>query len=134
MQNASEILGRVPLFAGLSSDDLARLGERMKETHFSPGDVVVREGTRGARILAFFVIHEGTASVTRGGEAKPTLSAGDFFGEIGLLVDAPRSATVTAETELTCHALSAWDFRTFVEEHPDIEASLAQVLESRLSP
>ena len=133
MQNASEILGRVPLFAGLSSDDLARLGERMKETHFSPGDAVVREGTRGARILSFFVITEGTVTVSVDERNVATLGPGDFFGEIGLILEAPRNATVAADTDLTCYALSAWDFRSFVDEHPSVETALARTLESRLT-
>jgi CRP-like cAMP-binding protein len=131
--NASEILGRVPLFAALSPEDRVRLSEHMKETHFGAGDVIVREGTRGARVLAFFVIADGTASVTTNGTHGAPLSAGDFFGEIGLLLDAPRSATVTAETSLTCYALSAWDFRSFVDKHPDVEAVLARTLEARLN-
>jgi len=133
VQDASNVLGRVPLLTGLSPDDLERLGERMKETHFTPGDVVVREGTRGARILSFFVIGDGTVTVTAGDTKLATLGPGDFFGEIGLILDAPRNATVTADADLICYALSAWDFRSFVDEHPAVEAALARTLESRLT-
>ena len=80
----------------------------------------MREGERGARVLAFFVIAEGSASVTVGGETKAVLGPGDHFGEIGLFYDQPRTATVIAEADLRCYALSAWDFRPFVEAHPQI--------------
>ena len=130
--DAIDVLGRVPLFAGVSREDLGRLGERMREATFPAGDVIVREGTRGARVLAFFVILDGTAAVTFEAAALSTLSAGDYFGEIGLILDTARTATVTAETDLVCSALSAWDFRAFVEEHPGVEAALTRALEARL--
>jgi F-box/leucine-rich repeat protein 7 len=129
----ADVLGRVALFAGLTRDDLDRLGSHMREAHFSAGDVVVRENTRGARVLAFFVILDGTATVSVEGAQRPTLSAGDYFGEIGLLLDVSRTATVVAETDLFCSALSAWDFREFIDGHPDVQAALARSLEARLS-
>jgi CPA1 family monovalent cation:H+ antiporter len=132
MIDTADILGRVSLFAGLTRDDLGRLGSHMRETHFAAGDVVVREGTRGARVLAFFVILDGTATVTVEGAPRPTLSAGDYFGEIGLLLDVSRTATVVAETDLLCSALSAWDFRGFLDDHPDVQSALARTLEARL--
>jgi len=133
MINAADVLGRVSLFDGLTPDDLVALGSHMRETHFAAGDIVVREGTRGARVLAFFLILDGTATVTVGDEARPDLSAGDYFGEIGLLLDVPRTATVVAKTDLLCSAMSAWDFRGFIDDHPDVQAALGRSLEARLT-
>ena len=76
--------------------------------------MITHEGERGARVLAFFVITEGTAAVSVNGERKATLGPGDYFGEIGLFHDIPRIATVTTETELACLAMGAWQFRPFV--------------------
>ncbi len=127
-----DLLGQISLFDGLTREELVALGSHMRETHFAAGDVVVREGTRGARVLAFFVILDGTVTVSVEGEQRATLSSGDYFGEIGLLLDAPRMATVVAETDLHCSAMSAWDFRGFVDEHPAVHATLARTLEARL--
>ncbi|MEO5634127.1 cyclic nucleotide-binding domain-containing protein [Gaiella sp.] len=132
MVDNADLLGQVSLFDGLTRGDLEALGSRMRETHFAAGDVVVREGTTGARLLAFFVILDGTATVTLEGEPRSTLSVGDYFGEIGLLLDAPRMATVVADTDVRCSAMSAWDFRGFVDEYPAVHATLARTLEARL--
>lgn len=132
MVDNADLLGKVSLFAGLTPDDLVALGSHMRETHFAAGDVVVREGTRGARVLAFFVILDGTVTVSVGGEPRATLSAGDYFGEIGLLLDAPRTATVVADIDLHCSAMSAWDFRGFIDEYPAVHSALARTLEARL--
>jgi CRP-like cAMP-binding protein len=134
MVDGADVLGRVALLRGLTPDDLEALGSHLREAHFAAGDVVVREGTRGARILAFFLILDGTAQVTVAGEPRASLGPGDYFGEIGLLLDVPRTATVVAETDLLCSAMSAWDFRAFTDEHPNVLATLASSLEARLNP
>jgi len=133
MRDATDVLERVPILAGLAPDDLERLAKRLKEVRFAAGDVLVREGTRGARVLSFFVIADGSATVTVDGEPRATLATGEFFGEIGLVLDAARTATVTADTDLRCLALSSWDFRSFVAEYPSVETALAQTTESRLT-
>jgi CRP-like cAMP-binding protein len=132
MIDAADVLGRVSLFEELAPDDLAALFSHMREARFTAGDVVVREGTRGARVLAFFLILDGTATVSVDGAARPDLSAGDYFGEIGLLLDVPRTATVVAQTDLLCSAMSAWDFRGFIDDHPEAQAALGRSLGARL--
>lgn len=87
-----DFLGKVPLFAGLAEPELVRLAGLLKEHTFPEGASITREGERGARVLAFFVVAEGTASVVVGGETKTVLGPGDHFGEIGLFHDEPRSA------------------------------------------
>ena len=92
----------------------------------------MREGERGARVLAFFIVAEGEVSVCRDGIEVARLGA--FFGEIGLFRDVPRNATVTAETDLRCYALSSWEFRPFVEAHPAIGWQLLAKLAERVVP
>src|SRR5262245_29969460 len=103
------------------------------EHTFPEGAVITREGERGARVLAFFVIAEGSASVVVQGETKATLGPGDHFGEIALFYDQPRSATVVADTDLRCYALGAWEFRPFVESHPDIAWPIMESMAQRLA-
>ena len=127
-----EALSRVQLLAGLERADLERLAGQFKEHTFPEGAAITREGERGARVLAFFVIAEGSASVAVGGETKAKLGPGDYFGEIGLFYDEPRSATVTADTPLRCFALGAWEFRPFVEAYPQVAWSILESIAQRL--
>ena len=122
-----DFLRKVPLFAGLERPDLERLAGVLKAHTFPEGAVITREGQRGARVLAFFVIAEGTASVV-----VAVLGPGDHFGEIGLFYDEPRSATVSADSDLRCYALSAWDFRPFVEANPQIAWPIMETMAQRL--
>jgi CRP/FNR family transcriptional regulator, cyclic AMP receptor protein len=128
-----DFLRKVPLFAGLAEPELERLAGLLREHTFPQGAPITREGERGARVLAFFVIAEGSASVIVGGEAKAVLRPGDHFGEIGLFHDEPRSATVAADSDLRCYALSAWDFRPFVETNPQVAWPIMETMAQRLS-
>ena len=127
-------LARVPLLASLGADDRARLAEQFREHEFPAGSTVIREGSRGARVLAFFLIADGNASVLRNGDRKASLGPGDYFGEIALLRDVPRTATVVADTDLRCFAISAWEFKPFVEERPHVAWALLENLAERLPP
>src|SRR5581483_6659957 len=129
MAEVEETLGRVPLFAGVKPKDLKKLGKRMTERTFSAGDQITIEGQSG---LGFFVIEEGNATVSRSGETVVTLGPGDHFGEVALIDSGPRSATVVADTELRCRGMSAWEFRPFVEEHPEVAWALLETLVGRL--
>jgi len=124
-----DVLREVPLFADFGQKELERLAGEFKERTFTEGSAVTREGATGA---GFFVIAEGNANVSVGGEQKGTLGAGDHFGEIALIDDLPRSATITAATDLRCYGLTPWDFRPFVEEHPQVAWSLLQTFARRL--
>jgi CRP/FNR family cyclic AMP-dependent transcriptional regulator len=128
-----DALRQVPLLAGLERAELERLAAQFREHTFPRGAAITREGARGARVLAFFVIAEGSASVTVSGETKAVLGPGDHFGEIGLFYDQPRTATVTAEADLRCYALSAWDFRPFVEANPQIAWPIMETMAERLA-
>jgi CRP/FNR family transcriptional regulator, cyclic AMP receptor protein len=124
-----EALRKVPLFAGLSDDDLERLARQMKERRFPEGAAVTTEGAGAA---GFFVIVEGNATVSVGGEVKATLGPGDYFGEIALIDEGTRSATITATTDVLSYGLTAWEFRPFVEEQPKVAWTMLQTLARRL--
>jgi pyruvate,water dikinase len=126
---ALEELKQVPLFAGLSSEDLAKVQHLFKERRFAPGETVTKEGSGGA---AFYLIESGEAAVTVRGQPRPAMKAGDFFGEIALIDGGERAATVTAVGELVCHGLTFWDFQPLVRENPTIAWALLQTLAKRV--
>jgi CRP-like cAMP-binding protein len=101
----------------------------MRESSFAEGQTVAEEGQSG---VGFFVIEEGNATVSRQGNIIRTLEPGDYFGEIALIDEGPRSATVVATTDLRCRGMAAWEFRSFVREHPDVAWTLLATLVSRL--
>jgi CRP-like cAMP-binding protein len=128
-ESPMEALRNVPLFAEFSDDDLERLARQMKERRFSAGSTVTSEGAGGA---GFFVIIEGNARVNVGDEERAQLGPGDHFGEIALIDEGMRSATITADTDLLCYGMTAWEFRPFVEEHPQVAWVMLQTLARRL--
>ena len=87
------------------------------------------EGTGGA---GFFVITEGSATVCVGGEARASLGPGDYFGEIALIDEGTRSATITAATDVTAYGRTSWEFKPFVEDHPQVAWALLKTLAQRL--
>jgi CRP-like cAMP-binding protein len=125
-----ELLERIPLFQGLPHGDLERVARSFKERRFGAGDTVASEGSGG---VGFFVIGEGTASVNVHGDSRAQLGPGDYFGEIALIDDqARRTATIIADTDLTCYGLTSWDFRPLVETNAEIAWKLLQVMAKRL--
>ena len=124
-----EALERIPLFAGLAEDDVARIARLFKERRFDAGETIAKEGAGGA---AFFLIVSGEATVSVGGNERGTLKAGDYFGEIALIDGGVRSATVTASTELVCQGLTYWDFRPLVQQNAMIAWTLLQTMVQRL--
>ena len=128
MADVAEMLKRVPLFAGVKDRDLGRLAKVMSERTFAEGEAITTEGQSG---VGFFVIEDGNATVSLKGEIIRTLGPGDHFGEIALIDEGPRSATVTATTDLRCRGMAAWEFRSFVQEHPEVAWALLQTLAAR---
>jgi CRP/FNR family transcriptional regulator, cyclic AMP receptor protein len=124
-----ETLSRVPLFSALERRDLERIAESFKQRNYSAGDTIASEGAGGA---GFFVIGEGTAKVSVHGEDRATLGPGDYFGEIALIDEGARTATVTAETDMTTYAMTFWEFRPIVETDSRIAWKLVQALAHRL--
>jgi CRP/FNR family transcriptional regulator, cyclic AMP receptor protein len=124
-----ETLRRVPLFEDLDAEEVQAIADLMHEANVPAGSVVTAEGGPGD---GFFVIDSGDAEVTVDGEARARMTAGDYFGEIALLLGSSRTATVTASTDLRCHALTPWDFRTLVEREPSIAWKVMQSMAARL--
>ena len=122
-------LREVPLFADLSSRDLKRLADSMREISFTDGQQVVAEGKGG---VGFFVILDGAARVTQGGEERGMLKAGDYFGEMALIDGDDRTASVHADGDLRCAAMTTWTFRPFVKDHPEIAWAMLTALVKRV--
>jgi CRP-like cAMP-binding protein len=125
----ADALARVPILSSLPPRELADLAAAMREHKYAPGDTLTTEGEGG---IAFFVVLEGNASVTVRGETKGNLAAGDHFGELAMIADDSRGATITAETDMTCLSMTRWEFRPFVIEHPDVAWALLETLAKRL--
>ncbi len=125
----AEQLGKVPLFSGLSKRELEATVRAGKEVSHRAGHVIAREGDRG---VGFFLILDGEARVSRGGKGLSHLQAGDFFGEISLLDRGPRTATVTATTDIHLLGVTAWVFRGLLTEYPSIALKLLEVVTARL--
>ena len=100
-----------------------------KERTFPAGETIIKEGVGAA---AFFVIESGEATVSIRGKPIRTLGRGDYFGEIALIDEGTRSATVTASTEVVCHGLTYWEFRPLVQANATIAWNLLQTLAKRL--
>src|SRR5947207_4998704 len=98
-------LQRVPLFTDLSKREVQQIARLFKERRFAEGETIVQEGSGGA---AFFVIESGEATVFIGGKKRSTLKANDYFGEIALIDEGPRMATITAASELVCYGVTFW--------------------------
>ena len=126
---STETIARVPLFAGLEKRDLERIADSFKERNYSAGDTIAGEGQGGA---GFFIIGEGNAKVTVQGEDRATLGPGDYFGEIALIDEGARTATVTADTDMKTYAMTFWEFRPIVETDSRIAWKLVQALAHKL--
>lgn len=124
-----DALQRVPLFAGLSKKELTQLARMSDDLELEEGHVLCREGQTGRE---FFVIVEGDVEVIRKGRAVKRRGGDDFFGEIALLEDIPRTATVRAKTPLRVFVLTARDFRRLVETSPTVERKVMRSLARRL--
>jgi CRP/FNR family cyclic AMP-dependent transcriptional regulator len=124
-----KLLSEVPIFQDLSKKELAEIDRAAKEVSHREGAVLAREGDSG---LGFFLIVDGTARVTVGNRPRARLGPGDFFGEISLIDQGPRTATVIAESPITTLGLTAWVFKRLIEQNPSIAAKMLKVMARRL--
>ena len=125
-----ELLRNVSPFTDLDEKDLRSLADEFSERRFSAGDTVSLEGEGG---LMFFVVDSGEATVEVHGQEVATLGPGSSFGEIALIDRRPRTATVTASTELRTFGLPVFVFRPFVEARPDVAWKLLEAMADRLA-
>ena len=126
---SSDVLKKVPLFAGLDDRELGQIAATMRERRFSAGDTVTQEGAGGA---GFFIVEEGEADVSVEGAQRGTIGAGDYFGEIALLTGSDRTATITAKSDMVCWGMTPWDFRPLVESNSAIAWKLLTAMAEKL--
>jgi CRP/FNR family transcriptional regulator len=122
-------LKKAKLFQGLSDSELRSIEKQMKIVNHPAGHEIVVRGDGG---VGFMVITEGTVTVKTVKGKSRKLGPGDSFGEMALLDHAGRSATVTADSDVTLATIPEWNFRPFLKEHPEIAYSLLQILSQRV--
>jgi CRP/FNR family transcriptional regulator, cyclic AMP receptor protein len=121
-------LKSIPLFEGVSDEELSQIAPFAQEIRVEAGRELVREGDFSYEFMA---IEEGQAEVSRGGEHVADLGPGDFFGEMGLLEKTLRNATVTARTDMQLMTLTGWDLKRIERTTPEAVERVRTVLESR---
>ena len=129
MAASEELIRQVPLFADLDKRDVQGLASTMKERLFDAGDTIATEGATG---IGFFIIDEGEAGVSVGGQERATLGHGDYFGEVALIDDGARTATVTAKTPLKAYGITSWEFRPLVEGNAALAWKMLLTMSKRL--
>jgi CRP-like cAMP-binding protein len=122
-------LKKAPLFEDLSKDELEQLAKISEDMEVDAGKVLCREGEPAGE---FFVIIEGEAEATKGDAPLRTMGKGDFFGEIALIEDIPRTATVTAKTPLRFFVLTRQSFWGMVDRMPAVERKVLRALARRV--
>ncbi len=123
-------LAALPLFEALSRKELEQLAMMTDDLEFPAGKVLCRQGDLGSE---FLVIIEGEAEVTKDGAPVATLGPGDYFGEIALVEDVRRTATVTAATSLRFFILTRQAFRSLLRRNPKVEAQILDVIAARVA-
>ena len=124
-----DTLRKVPLFAGLDEKELQEIANSMRERRFKAGDTVTQEGAGG---VGFFIVEDGEAAVTVAGETRASVKPGDYFGEIALINESPRTATLTATTDMLCYGMTPWDFRPLVETNSTIAWKLLTAMAEKM--
>lgn len=127
----AKLIGGVALFAGLSKKELAQVASIADEIDFRADKVLIREGERGRE---FFILVEGSVEVTQNGRSIATRGVGDFFGEIALMCDRPRVATVTTVEPSRALVVTDRDFKALVNRTPQIALKVLQAVGERLPP
>ena len=127
----TKLLKRVPLFASCSKRELGRIGSIADEIDLREGKELTKQGKPGRE---FFVLVNGTAEVRRNGRKVNSMKAGDFFGEIALVRNSPRTATVTATTPVHALVVTDRNFRRLLEEAPQIQSKVLAALAERVAP
>jgi CRP/FNR family transcriptional regulator, cyclic AMP receptor protein len=125
------IISRIPLFEACSQAELARIATITTQVDVPDGEVLIREGETGE---LFFVLVKGSAEVRKGTRRIATLGAGDFAGELALLTDAPRTATVTTTSPVTALRATRKGFSALLETSPRIQQKVLRALAGRLAP
>jgi CRP/FNR family transcriptional regulator, cyclic AMP receptor protein len=125
-----ELLKRVPLFSECSKKELGEIAQLADEIDVGAGEVLMREGDSGRE---FFVLVDGAAEVRRNGRKVTTLGSGDFFGEIALVSQRPRTATVTTTAPGRLLVVTDRAFRELMRKLPSIQLKVLTALADRLA-
>ena len=125
----AELLAGCPLFEGIDADGLTKLAALATSVDFPAGHVIARQGEIGT---GFFVIVSGRVRVVRDGTIVARLGPGEFFGELSVLDQMPRNATVAAEEATSCLALASWDFDRILLEEPALTLAILRGVARRL--
>jgi CRP-like cAMP-binding protein len=126
-----ELLKKVPLFSRLDKHGLQDVAHIADELDLPAGKEMATEGDRGRE---FFVLLDGEADVTKAGERINTMKPGDFFGEIALVTKMPRTASVTATTDVNVLVITERDFDALLRKSPEVGRSVAEALAERVAP
>jgi len=126
-----ELLRRIPLFSQCSKRDLGSISSIADEIDLKEGKELTRQGRLGRE---FFVLIEGSADVRKNNRKIASLKAGDFFGEIALMHQAPRTATVKASSPVRALVIMERDFKRLLDEQPEIQRKVLVALAERLEP
>jgi CRP-like cAMP-binding protein len=129
MANAADLAG-IPLFASLGRDQLDELASWFHVQNSGDGVKLIGEGAPG---YTFFVLAQGSAAVTTNGEQIASLEPGDFFGEVAILGDGHRTATVTSTSPVQLLVMFGTEFRRLETAHPEIAARIADAMQSRVA-
>ncbi len=126
-----ELIRSVPLFSKLSKSGLEDVAHIADELDLPAGKVMAKEGDRGRE---FFVLLEGEADVTKGDRSINTMRKGDFFGEIALVTKMPRTASVTATSDVRVLVITERDFSGLLKRSPEVGRGVAEALAERIAP
>jgi CRP-like cAMP-binding protein len=118
------------MFAGLSNKELGEIADIVKEVEYSPRDYLIHEGETGREAM---IILAGKATVRRGGRKLTEVSTGSVVGEMSLLTDLPRSATVRADTFVSALVMNAKQFSRLIDEHPRVGVKILRTVARRLA-
>jgi CRP/FNR family cyclic AMP-dependent transcriptional regulator len=129
LEERQAALAKAPLFASIPKRHLRQLARSSGVMHRDEGSTVVKEGASGS---VFFVILDGRVKVVRGGRTVARLRAGEFFGEMSLLDDQPRLASVVTETPSRFLTLSAKEFRAAIDREPALARRILREIAGRL--
>jgi len=122
-------LKKVPIFSDLPRKELEWISRSLKERVYEPGAVIVKQGDPG---VGFFLSAEGNVEVTHNSDKLREMGPGEFFGEMALMEDRTRTATVTAKTRTKCLQLVRWDFRALLKENPELAVKMLEVVVRRM--
>ncbi len=129
-ENSVELLKEVPLFSTFNKKQLKSVRKTAKDKEFDSGETIVREGD--ASNTGFYLILDGQVEVKQDGSTLSKLGSGQFFGEMAVLDEKPRSADVVATTDTKCLLLTSWDFKALIKTYPDMATKVIAELANRL--